>query len=266
MAESGGPVLIEHVDGELFHGITYGDWPVCQSLFEDCEDQKVNYDDWPVFEPERDEKVVIVTDWDDTVFPTHFVLARMKQLYKTRGISEEQEMLECIKTEDKQGIFLAVERQMANFFQNAEALGTVIIITNALEGWVERSSKTLVPGVWEQYVSRYKIVSARSKYEDKTRDKFFPSTMQQLYWKQEAFRNDVPRCAELFAMGDAPHDMEAAECALQCQKKTIVKTLDLEIDGEHYGPNIHFGKQLERLSREGELQKLMARGGNIVLC
>jgi len=54
------------------------------------------------------------------------------------------------------------------------------IITNAAEGWVQRSAKRFLPRVYQEIRSEVIIISARTKFE-----KLYPGEYQE--WKIKAF-------------------------------------------------------------------------------
>ena len=86
--------------------------------------------------------------------------------------------------------------------------GTVFIITNAAEGWVEYSSKKYLPSVYPT-LSKVKIISARSEYED-----LYPGDSHE--WKMQAFLQtlrdmDLNAITNLVALGDSNIEMEAAK-------------------------------------------------------
>ena len=47
----------------------------------------------------------------------------------------------------------------------AKEYGHVYIVTNATDGWVERTARCYLPKVYEAIQEDVKIISARSKYE-----------------------------------------------------------------------------------------------------
>ena len=90
----------------------------------------------------------------------------------------------------------------------SKTLGTVYIVTNAAEGWVELSGNRFLPKVYQELQQGVKIISARAHYERQ-----FPRNYQK--WKVEAFletRADMEENAitNLIALGDNIFEIEAA--------------------------------------------------------
>lgn len=78
--------------------------------------------------------------------------------------------------------------------------GTVIIITNAAEGWVELSAQRFMPKTAKVLRKTIEIISARTKYE-----KLYPRDYQE--WKIQAFMEvkqklEINAITNLIALGD----------------------------------------------------------------
>jgi len=113
---------------------------------------------------------VIIFDWDDTICPSTFVakvnVATSKDLPQHFQIIFD-ELCKCAE----------------KLLTEASKHGEVVIITNAMEGWVEYSAERFVPKLLP-VLKGIKIISARSRYEE-----FFPK--KSLCWKAAAFAHEV---------------------------------------------------------------------------
>lgn len=76
-----------------------------------------------------------------------------------------------------------LETAVIELLTKAKSLGTVVIITNSENGWVEYSCKRFLPRV-VPYLQGIRIISARSLYEP-----LFPQNP--LFWKWSAFSNEI---------------------------------------------------------------------------
>lgn len=115
------------------------------------------------------EDPLIIFDWDDTLFPTTW-LEKQELLLDHTVILEDEERAE---------LSTLAERVICTL-QTARACGTVVIVTNAMEGWVEVSCQRFMPSLWP-YIAGLRVVSARSTYQDE-----LPTE-----WKCAAFADEV---------------------------------------------------------------------------
>ncbi|CAJ1459561.1 unnamed protein product, partial [Effrenium voratum] len=153
----------------------------------------------PREERPRQHCTLIIFDWDDTLLCTSAL-----QSTKPPTVRELQNM----------------ENEAVKLFQLAKSLGTVIIITNAVEGWVQHSCAKHMP-ILARHLEDAEIISARAKYEDR-----FPDDPTQ--WKVEAFcqvKENSQTIANLVALGDSTAEMAALHAMAKlyhiCYTKTI---------------------------------------------
>jgi len=95
-----------------------------------------------------DSQYVFIFDYDDTLFPT-------TSLTMKGGFDEDELKL--------------IQNGMINILSEAKKLGKVHIVTNAEEGWVEKSMKTYLPEA-VYTLNGINVVSARTKHEKKSSD------------------------------------------------------------------------------------------------
>lgn len=134
---------------------------------------------------------VIIFDWDDTLMSSSWI-DRAKLLQRD-SFAELPTPL--------QQQFATLEEHVGRCLSIAATLGSVVIITNAEDGWVEYSSKRFFPRL-VPILQGLRIISARSQYE-----KFYPGAP--LCWKAAAFAHEAN---QLFGGSDPqPSDGVARE-------------------------------------------------------
>jgi hypothetical protein len=138
-------------------------------------------------------KTLFILDWDDTLFPTNWT-------YKN-GIN----LMETKTREQYSTYFQELDRTLSILLKKLILMGKVIIITNALEDWVNISS-FIMPNTYK-IVKKIKIVSARYNYKNKS-----PNVMD---WKRMAFRDVVDEefqdssLMNIISIGDAEYEYQA---------------------------------------------------------
>lgn len=153
-------------------------------------------------------KTLFILDWDDTLFPTNWVMKN--------GIN-----LSVSGTRDQYIIyFQELDRVLSKFLKRAIGLGKVIIVTNALLDWVKMSSVVL-PNTYH-LLRNVEIISARGNYKEKS------SNMMD--WKMMAFRDTIDKefknvsLMNIISVGDAEYEYQAL-IALNDRKKGTKKYL-----------------------------------------
>jgi hypothetical protein len=123
------------------------------------------------------DNTMIVFDWDDTLFPYHWLTAN--------GVNFEIVSVPPQIVEEMERF----SQLICQILMKAMAVGQVYIITNAQEGWVEATASVFMPNVYsllqDRSVNNYiRIVSARRHQEQLQPDS--PET-----WKIETFRDEI---------------------------------------------------------------------------
>lgn len=158
------------------------------------------------------DRVLLLFDWDDTIFPTSWLCAE-KLLENGAAVSAEQ------RTELQR-----VSESAASLLRTATELGKVVIVTNAQQGWVEMSSEKYLPSL-VPLLEDLDVVSARSNHEDETCSD--PSE-----WKCKAFEMEIDLCCwspgqrrDVISIGDSMHEHRALQRSTQhvpnCHGKTV---------------------------------------------
>lgn len=136
---------------------------------------------------------LIILDWDDTLFPTNWVL-------------QNNINLQTSNSRDKYLVYFnELDKMLYKFLSKATKLGTVIIVTNAMPDWVAISS-VVVPKTYK-ILKGIEIVSARKNYKHLSN-----SSME---WKRYAFRDIIdrefekPSLMNVISIGDAEYEYQA---------------------------------------------------------
>ena len=135
-------------------------------------------------EPISMEKTLIIFDWDDTLLCTSWLASSGYKVREDGAITSSQ--LEA-------GAILATYAR--NAIVTAMGLGRVVIITNGVQGWVEKSCALFMPSL-VPLLSLITIVSAQARYKWA-----FTSTMM---WKRWTF-SDVYQAS--FAGKEGPFNI-----------------------------------------------------------
>jgi len=163
------------------------------------------------------EETLIIFDWDDTLFPTTWL--RQQGLAANRSHTPDEE--QCLQLQE-----LACSATEA--LSVAKAMGRVVVVTNAGDGWVEFCCDAFLPEL-AQALEGVEVISARSAYEsDATRSPTdwkclaFARQVNSYYGESES---DCGRFLNLVSLGDSLHEQQALACAtsrvMTCHAKSI---------------------------------------------
>lgn len=164
----------------------------------------------PVLHQPPKSQTITIFDWDDTLLCTSVLTCT------SAGYDHGYPPLPPM------WLLPDLARAAADLLEAACSLGPTFIITNALEGWVERSAQRWVPTLLPALDKVTEIISARSRYEWQDLD------IQQ--WKLHAFlelqRSLDPRpVTNLIVVGDSDYEMDAARAMASQFPQAVVKTV-----------------------------------------
>lgn len=134
---------------------------------------------------------LIILDWDDTLFPTNWVVHNEIDLR-----SDSNQYLVY---------FHELDKILSKFLLKATRLGTVIIVTNALPDWVTLSS-VVIPKTFK-IMKSIELISARQLYQNVCKSS--------IEWKTHAFRDIIDRefkkrsLSNVISIGDAEYEYQA---------------------------------------------------------
>jgi hypothetical protein len=157
--------------------------------------QKLSYHRVWLPKPRRppSHQTLIIFDWDDTLICSSFLYS------KAKGGK---------LTESQQKTLHSIAEASAKLLEMALSLGQTVIITNAMDGWVESSALTWLPSL-VPLLQKVPVISARSRYEA-------THPMDVRMWKAEAFlavrrQLDSQVITNLVSLGDSEYEMEATQ-------------------------------------------------------
>merc|ERR1719362_1802986 len=219
-SRSGATGEVEEIEEEEEDGIA------CSSACSDCSGSSEDVDAWPgrrckacllrglslwpmLYQPPKSQTITIF-DWDDTLLCTSVLT------YTSTGRGGGYPPLPPM------WLLPDLARAASDLLEAACRLGPTFIITNALEGWVERSAQRWVPTLLPALGKVNEIISARSRYEWQD-----PDVSQ---WKLQAFlelqRSIDPRpITNLISVGDSDYEMRAARVMASQFPRAVVKTV-----------------------------------------
>jgi len=139
------------------------------------------------------EETMLIFDWDDTLLPSTWI--------KQQGLKLSSDAF--LRPDQVKQLEQLTERTV-RIISAAKRLGTVIIVTNSTEGWVDMSCWKFMPSMADA-LEGVRIISARSQYEKETQC--------QLEWKVRAFQNEIGGVEggrrNLICLGDSMHEHAA---------------------------------------------------------
>ncbi|PFH33721.1 hypothetical protein BESB_079370 [Besnoitia besnoiti] len=175
-------------------------------------------------------QTVIIFDWDDTLLCTSFL-----NVY-CRSPDWRVSVVEHLET---------IQRHGKALLELAMKMGHVFIVTNAVEGWVEHSSRRFLPGLLP-VLAKLPVISARNRYEA-----VYPGAYH--LWKVHAFlevRRQLDReiNTNLISVGDSDIEMDAVHVMGKEFAQAVVKTVKFR---ENPSPE-ELAKQLELVTSKFE--------------
>lgn len=161
-----------------------------------------------------EQQVLVLIDWDDTLFPTTWVTDQ--GMLATKEVTDLQRRQLCA----------CAEAAMV-LLEQATTLGDVVIITNAEEGWVQLSCLRFMPRLLP-LLRRVPVVSARTQYE--AMGIYCPAECKRLAFEREVteFTRTLSnnQKVSLVAIGDSTHEhaalQRAADLVPGCSTKSLV--------------------------------------------
>jgi len=162
-----------------------------------------------------------VFDWDDTLLPTTWL--------HMQGLLVDDTEDDIVASEMQQGQLQRLVTCALDTLSAALRCGSVIIITNAEDGWVETSCQKYMPAL-ACLLSEVSIVSARSAYEQ--HGIFAPSM-----WKRRAFESEINNILaagadrtplHVISVGDSLYEQEALVWATKDMHNCYAKSLKFE--------------------------------------
>lgn len=155
-------------------------------------------------------KTLIILDWDDTLFPTSWVVQN--------GLN-----LADVSVQNKFIVYFArLDMLLHKILNNLiSKIGKVIIVTNAKEKWIDISTMIL-PNTKKLIKDNIKVISARDIYSKK-----IPGNMH--LWKKIVFRKIVDtyyyNAQNIISVGDAEYEFNALIDLYDPKKPRLIKSV-----------------------------------------
>jgi hypothetical protein len=172
------------------------------------------------------EETIILLDWDDTLFPTSWLLEKIPDPF------DNLEALQLPEKEKESSNAFAIE--FMKLVGIAKALGTVVVVTNATRPWVTISQRTVIPQA-EELMSDVAVFYAMELVENRehtvhaltqTKVKAIEHAVTDFYsqYEGQSWKNVISvgdRCFELDAAKQVCRDRPPAMLDRQCRTKTV---------------------------------------------
>ena len=161
---------------------------------------------------------IFIFDWDDTLFPTTFL------------INEELTNLEIDElSEEIKYIFSSLEEAVINILNLAISKGNVYIITNSSINWFNYSSNKYYPNL-KNILDKIKIISARDEYG-------YMNPTDNKIWKKKAFLDltkdiNTNLITNIICYGDSMIELEAAKILASQFNDSCLKTIKFKENPE----------------------------------
>jgi len=162
-------------------------------------------------------KTLFILDWDDTLFPTNWVINNGIKLVLTKSHSQYM------------NYFQELDRVLYKFLKQITSIGKVIIVTNAMLEWVNISS-VILPQTYS-ILKKVKIISARERYRNKSQNIWD--------WKKMAFRDVIDiefqksNIINVISVGDAEYEYQALIALNKKRGKKYLKSIKFMREPSH---------------------------------
>ena len=169
-------------------------------------------------------QTLIILDWDDTLLPSRVATRCMQPRAPTLGPPKLPPTL----TVDLD----LLSEDVISLLKTCKARGRVIIVTNAMKGWVETSGKRLLPRVLAHIAQeQIPIVSAQHDWYAPRR-RTYNGFDDPTEWKAACFKAQVDAFAgssafpiNLISIGDSMYERTAAQALLSNDNVRVCKTV-----------------------------------------
>ncbi|CAJ1448456.1 unnamed protein product [Effrenium voratum] len=183
-------------------------------------------------------EALLLFDWDDTLLPTSWI-------HEQGWLNEEGDLVspadEIILNRQQQVLLQELEVKVEQTLLTAMGYGRVVIVTNAMEGWVETSCAAFLPGL-RPLLDELDIVSARAFATPSGRTRTSISSRFEegvgidgpAEWKRRAFAEIMEAAfaeggsrPNVLSIGDSVYEQDAIKAATKCMPNCSSKSLKL---------------------------------------
>lgn len=172
-----------------------------RQIFHTTESDEIVFDTVPEVKRNPMQDTLFFVDWDDTCFPSTYVNLNLHAPNRTLHIPGWSEM----------------EDMLIQAFDTMQKHGKVCIVTNADQGWVERSAQKTLRRLWRQQLCNIDIVSAKAAFRC--------GDSKPWQWKYDAFRHLIKTHspAQCISFGDSNSERYALKKISEAVVKKSVK-------------------------------------------
>lgn len=200
---------------------------------------------------ESTHNTIFIYDWDDTFF--------FSSEYMKKKSNLNCPVIEQLSNKERKQIEI-IEEYIITILTKSLNKGSVFIITDSSEGWVEASTKLFYPNL-VPLLDRVNIISARSLYEKKypkNKDMWKLNTFLDL---QRKYNFDKNKLTNIICIGDNGNEIEAGKNLNKSFNNSIIKTLKFQ-----EAPNIDkLIKQLKLIDGNFNLIYSFNKNTNIII-
>jgi hypothetical protein len=135
-------------------------------------------------------KILIIYDWDDTLFPTYWFTINNIDINNYNNIYQYKLY------------FQEIDNILYKLLSLSLKYGYVAIITNAQKSWVDFSAKTCLPQTYTLLNNKIEIISANDQYSE--------TEINVNNWKINAFKNlNYNDITDIISIGDSLYEYNA---------------------------------------------------------
>ncbi|CAJ1332175.1 unnamed protein product, partial [Effrenium voratum] len=183
-------------------------------------------------------EALLLFDWDDTLLPTSWI-------HEQGWLNEEGDLVspadEIILNRQQQVLLQELEVKVEQTLLTAMGYGRVVIVTNAMEGWVETSCAAFLPGL-RPLLDELDIVSARAFATPSGRTRTISSRFEEgvgidgpAEWKRRAFAEIMEAAfaeggsrPNVLSIGDSVYEQDAIKAATKCAMSQREESPDIQ--------------------------------------
>lgn len=158
---------------------------------------------------------LLIFDWDDTLFPTSWI---HKHGLLVKGVAQNA---------DQQTQLDKMAEGVRSTLQVAMQIGTVVIVTNAEQGWIEMSCTKFMPSL-VSLLKSVDLVSARTTYGNSVRE---PAEWKRLAFEYEVDlfygSKDAGQQRNIVSVGDSLHELLALKSVTSGMRHCLGKSIKL---------------------------------------
>eukprot|EP00811_Abedinium_folium_P037177 NODE_9817_length_1397_cov_6.000000.p1 GENE.NODE_9817_length_1397_cov_6.000000~~NODE_9817_length_1397_cov_6.000000.p1 ORF type:complete len:354 (+),score=57.12 NODE_9817_length_1397_cov_6.000000:80-1141(+) len=164
-------------------------------------------------------ETIVLLDFDDTIFPTTWLCTN----YRAEGQSLAGSQDPVIHAEVAKYIEPMIDL-VFQFIVTCKSIGTVIIVTNAVPGWVNTIIKRYMPTLLSEF-DEMRVVYARQVFADARKVRRMPETT--MHWKVEAMQLVLAEhyghksWKNIISLGDGPDEYHALRAVAEKHRNPL---------------------------------------------